>query len=650
MDINADKQYSINCANTVKSEFLNLQGRLTTDYKLLSKINSPMDVKKLDIGLMEKLASEIRGFLVEKVSKTGGHLASNLGVVEVTLALHRVFDTPKDKIVWDVGHQSYVHKILTGRRDKFDLLRQLYGISGFPKTKESSHDCFNTGHSSTSISAALGMARARDMKKEDYSVIAVIGDGALTGGMAFEALNDAGRSPNNLIVILNDNEMSISKNVGGMSRYLSKIRTEPFYFKFKEEIEAILNKIPAIGKSAAKALSRAKGTIKYMIMPGIIFEELGFKYLGPINGHNIQEMTDVFSRARLIKGPVFIHICTQKGKGYEFAEEKPHKFHGVAPFRIDTGELKTGSGYGYSDVFGSTLVELGHKDQSIAAITASMTQGTGLEQFSKSFGSRFFDVGIAEQHAVTFAAGLSQNGLKPVVAIYSSFLQRAYDQILHDVALQNLHVVFAVDRAGIVGEDGETHQGLYDLSFLRHIPNMTILAPSDYAEMKSMLQYAVMVHRGPIAIRYPRGKGQERLAPEVEIRYGKGVRICEGSHLTIISAGTMVDTAFKLSSLLKASGVDCDVINARFIKPLDAKLIAGSAKKTQRVVVIEDNTIVGGLGSAVLEMLSCCGISAKTRLFAFPDAPVIHGSKGDLIKKYRLDTDSLVSEILKFMA
>lgn len=614
---------------------------------ILDEINSPDDIKKLDIRQLELLSEEIRCFLIEKVSKTGGHLASNLGVVEMTLALHKVFDTPKDKIVWDVGHQSYVHKVITGRKDRFDSLRQLDGISGFPKTSESPHDSFNTGHSSTSVSAALGIAKARDIKKEKYSVIAIIGDGALTGGMAFEALNDAGRSPNNIIVILNDNEMSISKNVGGLSSYLSKIRTEPFYFKVKEDLDIILNKIPAIGKSAAKALGRVKGTVKYMIMPGIIFEELGFKYLGPIDGHNTNELVKVLSRAKSIKGPVFIHVCTQKGKGYTYAEESPHVFHGVQPFEIETGEVISSGGPGFSDIFGRELINIAEKDESVVAITAAMPQGTGLDLFSKKFPDRFFDVGIAEQHAVTFAAGLAVNGLKPVFAVYSSFLQRAYDQILHDVALQNIHVVFAVDRAGIVGEDGETHQGLYDLSFLSHIPNMTILAPGDYNEFINMLKYAVNEHSGPIAVRYPRGKGKDRLIEDRPVKLGQGVVVREGKDITIVSMGTMLEMALKVSETLEKLGISVELINARFAKPIDSKLIINSAVKTKRLVTIEDNTVIGGFGSGVLEMLNQRGIEVRTRIFAFPDVGVVHGSRNNLFKKYKLDPESLVEEILK---
>lgn len=614
---------------------------------ILNDINSPDDIKKLDVHQLEELAGEIRAFLIDNVSKTGGHLASNLGIVELTLALHSVFNTPADKIVWDVGHQSYVHKIITGRKDKFCTLRQLDGISGFPKVNECEHDAFNTGHSSTSISAALGIAKARDIKKEKYSVIALIGDGALTGGMAFEALNDAGRSPNNLIVILNDNEMSISKNVGGLSKYLGKIRTEPFYFKVKEDLDIMLNKIPAIGRSAVKALGKVKGSVKYMIMPGIFFEELGFKYFGPIDGHDLVELNEVLTRVKTMKGPILLHVCTQKGRGYTFAEESPHLFHGISPFEIETGEVLSAGGPSYSDIFGSELTDLAETDENIVAITAAMPNGTGLDQFSKRFHDRFFDVGIAEQHAVTFAAGLARNGLKPVFAVYSSFLQRSYDQLLHDVALQNLHVVFGVDRAGIVGEDGETHQGLYDLSFLSHIPNFTIMAPCDYDEMRKMIRFAFTEHKGPIAIRYPRGKGKDRLIDSSEVKLGQGVLYKEGSDLTFLSIGTMFETALKVTEGLTKLGVSVELINARFVKPLDVKLIVNSVMKTKKMITLEDNTITGGFGSSVLEMINQRGINVKSKLFGFPDQPIIHGSKNQLFKRYKLDAESLVGEILK---
>lgn len=615
----------------------------------LDRVNSPDDIKKLSLDELNELADEIRNFLIDKVSKTGGHLASNLGVVELTIALHRVFNSPSDKIVWDVGHQSYVHKIITGRKDQFDTLRKLGGLSGFPKANESEHDAFDTGHSSTSISAALGIAKARDLKKETASVIAVIGDGAMTGGMAFEALNNAGRFPNNFIVILNDNEMSISKNVGGMSKYLSKIRTEPFYFKVKEDIDFMLNKIPAIGKSAAKALGRVKGSIKYMIMPGIIFEELGFKYLGPVDGHNITEIEKLLNIAKTIKGPVLIHACTQKGKGYTYAEENPHVFHGIAPFEIETGEVLANNGPGYSEIFGRELSKIAQNDESVVAISAAMPHGTGLDLFSKKFPERFFDVGIAEQHAVTFAAGLARNGIKPVVALYSSFLQRAYDQVIHDVAIQKLHVVFAIDRAGIVGEDGETHQGIYDISYLSHIPNMTILAPCDYTEFALMLKYAIEEHKGPVAIRYPRGKGADKLVDSQPIKFGKAMLVREGSDITIAAVGNKMDTALKVADMLESMDISCDVIYSRFIKPIDEKVLLNSAIKTRRVITIEDNAIVGGFGSRVLETMNQKGINIKTKMFGYPDQFIPHGSKNELQNIYRLDEQSIVNDAIKIV-
>ncbi len=615
---------------------------------LLDKIKSPEDIRKLTLAELQSLADEIRSFLLERVSTTGGHLASNLGVVELTLALHSVFNTPYDKIIWDVGHQSYVHKIITGRKDQFGTLRQFNGLSGFPKGTESEYDSFNTGHSSTSISAALGYAKARDMMHEDYAVAAVIGDGALTGGMAFEALNDAGRSPNNLIIILNDNGMSISKNVGGFSRYLSKIRTQPIYYKAKEDFDIFLNKLPG-GTKAAKALKRAKGTIKYIVMPGMLFEEIGLKYLGPIDGHDIGELTKVLSNAKGMKGPVLIHVLTQKGKGYQFAESKPQDFHGISPFEVETGEVKVNNGPTYSDVFGEKITALAAADPKLAAITAAMPLGTGLDKFSKKYPHRFFDVGIAEQHAVTFAAGLAKTGIKPVVAVYSTFLQRSYDQILHDVALQKLHVIFAIDRAGLVGDDGETHQGLYDLSYLSHIPNLTIMAPADYSEFNGMLDYCVLQHDGPIAIRYPRGTGKEMLTQPVPVKYGKGVRLTTGNDITIVAVGKMVETALQAAELLLGKDISAEVINARFIKPLDSKLILDSASKTRAVAVIEDNCIRGGFGSSVLELLNENGYMLKTKLFGFPDMPIPHGSRDILFKEFGLDADSIAHEIIKLL-
>jgi len=614
--------------------------------KLLESIESPESIKLMDISQITELAREIREFLIKNVSVTGGHLASNLGVVELTLALHKVFDTPKDKIIWDVGHQSYVHKILTGRKDSFPTLRQMNGISGFPKVEESEHDCFNTGHSSTSISAALGMAKARDIKGENHFVIAVIGDGALTGGIAFEALDDAGRSPNDLIVILNDNEMSISRNVGGLSKYLSKIRTQPIYSKAKEEIEEKLNRIPAIGKSAVKALGTAKDVIKSLIIPGMLFEELGFKYYGPIDGHNINDLIEVFQNAKHMKGPILIHVCTQKGKGYSFAEEKPVKFHGVSPFEIETGEFKSPNKLTFSDVFGKKIAKMAENDGEIVAITAAMPHGTGLIEFARKFPSRFFDVGIAEQHAVTFAAGLACGGLKPVVAIYSSFLQRAYDQILHDVALQNLHVVFAIDRAGIVGEDGETHQGIYDLSYLNHVPNMTIMAPCDFKELEKMLEFAVFKANGPTAIRYPRGCSSFDAGITGEIEHGKGIKVSEGRDVTILAAGIMLEMAVEVSEIIKKAGYSADIIYSRFVKPLDTAKILASAEKTCFVVTLEDNVLPGGFGSSVLELLNSSGSDARVIAFGFPDTPISQGTRGQIFRKYGLDAVSIASRII----
>ena len=616
---------------------------------LLDCIHSPADIKKLDLNQLETLSEQIRQFLIEQVSGTGGHLASNLGVVELTLALHKVFDSPRDKIIWDVGHQSYVHKLITGRKEQFSTLRRMNGISGFPKSCESDCDCFDTGHSSTSISAALGFAKARDLLREDYSVVAVIGDGAMTGGMAFEALNDAGRSPNDLIIILNDNEMSINRNVGGLSRHLSKIRTQPIYYKAKEDLDTFLNKFSSVGKFAARALDRAKGTIKYMVMPGIIFEDLGLTYIGPIDGHDIEELTTVISRARGLKGPILIHVMTQKGKGYSYSEDKPQDFHAVAPFEIETGEVKVNNGASYSNVFGKKMVEMVAREPRLVAITAAMTSGTGLDEFSKLHPEKFFDVGIAEQHAVTFAAGLAKAGIKPVVAIYSTFLQRAYDQILHDVSLQNLHVVFAIDRAGLVGEDGETHQGIYDLSYLSSIPNLTIAVPSDYDEFERMLDFAVFRHDGPIAVRYPRGSGKRQLAQSAPINRGTGVKLLRGDDVTIVAVGKMVETALTVADLLAQKGVNADVINGRFVKPLDAKMILESVVKTGALATIEDNCIKGGFGSSILELISKNNIKVKTSTFGFPDIPISHGNRDEIFEKYGLDAITISHDILRML-
>jgi 1-deoxy-D-xylulose-5-phosphate synthase len=617
---------------------------------LLEHISDPGDIKELKPEQLRQLADESRAYLIETLSKTGGHLASNLGVVELTIALHYIFSSPKDKIIWDVGHQSYTHKLFTGRRERFDTLRTLDGISGFPKTQESEHDAFNTGHSSTSISAALGFAKARDLKKEDYSVISVIGDGALTGGMSFEALNDAGRSLNNLILVLNDNEFSISKNVGGLSKHLLQIRAEPAYFKMKEVLEKAFSRIPGIGTNLVEGLDRIKNSAKYLIMQRTLFEELGFRYFGPIDGHDLNELIRIFSKARFIKGPLLIHVHTQKGKGYKPAEENPDAFHCVSAFEIQTGKIYSHKDDNYSDVFGKELLRLAEEKNELIAITAAMRDGTGLVEFSKKYTKRFFDVGIAEQHAVTFAAGMAKGGLIPVFSVYSSFLQRAYDQIIHDVAMQNLHVVLAIDRAGVTGEDGETHQGIYDLSFLTHIPNMSILSPCDYTELKEMLRYAVLEHNGPIAIRYPKGNGAALLTEIREpIRFHKGIRLCAGNDITIVAAGKMVETSLCIATSLKSSGIYADVINARFVKPLDEELIIESVMRTKKAVTIEDHSIVSGLGSGILQMLNRHGLKTDIKIFGFPDRFIEQGRQNELLKLYNLDPDSLIREIKAFL-
>ena len=536
---------------------------------MLEKINSPQDLKKLTLEEKTLLAQEIREYILDIVSKNGGHLASNLGVVELTIALHSVFDVPKDKIVWDVGHQTYVHKILTGRKEELKTLRKLDGIAGFPKTNESESDCFNTGHSSTSISAALGMARARDIKNEHNSVLAVIGDGALTGGMAIEALNDAGYSRSKITVILNDNEMSISKNVGGLNMFLSKLRTKKLYTKSNVSAKKIILKIPVVGRPFVRLVQRAKRSIKQLIIPKMFFEDIGFTYLGPVDGHNIQELENILRLSKQVDTPVLIHVLTKKGKGYEIAEKNPDKFHSISPFNIETGETKKAKSKDYSAVFGEKLVSLAEKNDKIVAITASMKDGTGLTKFQKQFPKRFFDIGIAEQHAVGLAAGMAKAGMIPVVPIYSSFYQRAYDQVIHDVAIQNLPVIMCVDRAGIVGADGETHQGLLDMAFFRLVPNLTIMAPKNFKELEQMLEFAVNLNK-PVVIRYPRG-GEDNIDinTDLEIKNGKAEILKDGTDITIVAIGKMVSKAYRIADKLKQNNIDAQVINARFLKPFD---------------------------------------------------------------------------------
>jgi len=575
-------------------------------------------------------------------------LASNLGVVELTLALHRVFDTPRDKIVWDVGHQSYIHKIITGRRESFKTLRKINGISGFPKREESVYDSFETGHSSTSISAALGMAKARDLAGENYSVAAVIGDGALTGGMAFEALNHAGDFPTNLIVILNDNEMSISHNIGGLSNYLSKIRTEPAYFKMKGKIEAILNRIPVIGGSMFRGAERLRDWMKYLLVPGVIFEELGFKYFGPINGHDIRKLEDVIKRAKSYNGyPVLIHVVTVKGKGYSIAENKPDIYHGISPFFIENGELKSkNSKKTYSEIFGDTLLKLAGEDNKIVAVSAAMAEGTGLSAFASKYKGRFFDVGIAEQHAVTFCAGLASEGFRPVFAVYSTFLQRAYDQIIHDVCMQKLNVVFAIDRAGIVGSDGETHQGVFDITYLRHIPNIRIMSPKDGNELSEMLEMALSLE-GPTAIRYPRGKAKKFEFAHTPLELGKSEVILEGEDGVIISEGNMVSTALEVCERLEKAGRNFTLVNARFIKPLDEELLVGLSKKHKLIYTLEDNVVSGGFGSSILELLSRLRADVDVRIIGFDDSFIPHGEKEELYSLKKIDSESVFNTIMK---
>ena len=617
---------------------------------MLEKINSPQDLKKLTLEEKTLLAKEIREYILDIVSKNGGHLASNLGVVELTIALHSVFDVPKDKIVWDVGHQTYVHKILTGRKEELKTLRKLDGIAGFPKTNESESDCFNTGHSSTSISAALGMARARDIKNEHNSVLAVIGDGALTGGMAIEALNDAGYSRSKITVILNDNEMSISKNVGGLNMFLSKLRTKKLYTKSNVSAKKIILKIPVVGRPFVRLVQKAKRSIKQLIIPKMFFEDIGFTYLGPVDGHNIQELENILRLSKQVDTPVLIHVLTKKGKGYEIAEKNPDKFHSISPFNIETGEVKKAKSKDYSAVFGEKLVSLAEKNDKIVAITASMKDGTGLTKFQKQFPKRFFDIGIAEQHAVGLAAGMAKAGMIPVVPIYSSFYQRAYDQVIHDVAIQNLPVIMCVDRAGIVGSDGETHQGLLDMAFFRLVPNLTIMAPKNFKELEQMLEFAVNLNK-PVVIRYSRG-GEDNIDinTDLEIKNGKAEILKDGTDITIVAIGKMVSRAYRIADKLKQNNIDAQVINARFLKPFDNNTVKNAIEKTKAVVTIEDGTIINGLATAVNEIIineNLVGIKIKN--FAYPDIYVKHGTVDELEKIYGLDEENITSEIEKML-
>ena len=614
---------------------------------ILEKINYPEDLKPLKIKEKETLASEIREKILDTVSETGGHLASNLGIVELTIALHSVFNTPLDKIIWDVGHQTYVHKILTGRKNKMSSLRKMGGIAGFPKTCESIYDNFNTGHSSTSISVGLGMARARDIKGENNKIIAVIGDGALTGGMALEALNDVGSSNTNMIVILNDNEMSISKNVGGISMMLSKLRTKSVYVNTSVKGKRIIGKIPVVGKKVVKLVQRTKRGIKQLVIPKMYFEDIGFRYLGPVDGHNIEKLEEILNICKEQEGPILIHVLTKKGKGYKPAESNPDKFHSTSKFEKETGE-KIGKGKkDYSKVFGDKLVELAKDNKKIVAITAAMQDGTGLTDFAKKYPGRFFDVGIAEQHAIGLAAGLAKSGMVPVVPLYSSFIQRAYDQLVHDVAIQDLPVVICADRAGIVGNDGETHQGLLDLAFTNTIPNFNIMAPKDFTELEDMLEFAVELKK-PVLVRYPRGGEAISFENNREkISLGKAEVLNEGKEVVLIGIGKMVSRAVEVADELKKDGINATVINARFLKPFDEETVLKYLYEAKTVATIEDGTVIGGLGSKVEELIYKNRLNVDLEKFAYPDEFVKHGSVNEIEEKYGLDVGSIVECLRK---
>ena len=620
---------------------------------LLDKINSPADVKKLSDEQLKQLAAEIRQLLIKVISHTGGHLAPNLGVVELTLALHKVFTTPQDKLVFDVGHQAYIHKIITGRREQFPTLRQYGGLSGFPKRCESEHDAFGTGHSSTSISAALGMAAARDLQGEDYNVVAIIGDGSMTGGMAFEALNNAGTLHKKMVVVLNDNEMSISKNVGAMSDYLYHLRTGETYNKIKNDIEGWLKNME-FGTDVLKAIRRLKGSVKYLMVPTSIFEELGFTYLGPVDGHDIHGLIEVLQAAKKIDGPVMVHVLTKKGKGYKPAEESPNKFHGTGPFEIATGKKITNPAapISYTEVFGKTITELADSDKKVVGLTAAMPDGTGLNIFAQAHPDRFFDVGIAEQHAVTAAAGMAAAGMKPVTAIYSTFMQRAYDSILHDICMQKLHVTMCLDRAGLVGDDGYTHHGVFDYAYLRSIPNMTIMAPKDENELRHMLKTALSFN-GPISVRYPRGSGVgvDITEPMQELPIGKAEVLREGKELCFWAIGSMVQSAVQAADKLKEQGIDAGVVNMRFAKPLDKELLIEHAKRYGKIVTLEEGVLAGGVGSEVLEILDDAGLLQQCVVLrlGIPDEFVTHGDKKLLFRDLGLDTDAIVQKAAAFV-
>ena len=619
---------------------------------ILDKIHSVKDLRELPQGDLPMLASELREEIIDVVSRTGGHLAPSLGVVELTIALHYAFDTPNDRIVWDVGHQAYAHKILTGRRTQFPTLRQHGGLSGFPKREESPFDHFDVGHASTSISAALGMIAARDIKGEDYRVLAVIGDGSISAGLAFEGMNQAGHLKKNLVVILNDNEMSISPNVGALSSYLSRLMTGNFYTKLRKETKNFLQGIPKVGESMFNLAKKAEDSIKGLMVPGMLFEDLGFQYIGPIDGHNFDHLLETFQNIKDYSWPVLVHVITKKGKGCEFAECDPSQYHGTPPFERQTGKVsKKSSVLSYTEVFGQTMVRLATDNDKVVAISAAMPDGTGLDKFAAQFPDRFFDVGIAESHGVTFACGLAVEGLHPVAAIYSTFTQRAYDQVVHDLCLQNLPVTLALDRAGLVGEDGPTHHGVFDIAYLRHVPNMVMMAPKDENELQHMIKTAVE-HVGPTAVRYPRGTGygvpMDQELKNLEI--GKAELLREGSDVTIMAIGNMVYPSLEAAKRLAAEGIAAAVVNARFVKPLDAELILALAKKTCRVVTVEEHALLGGFGSAVLECLDASLVGGvKTLRIGLPDAYIEHGSQNVLRRRYGLDADGIYTKVREFV-
>lgn len=614
---------------------------------LLEKIQKENDIKQLKPEELEKLAEEIRQFLVEKISVTGGHLASNLGVVELTMALHLAFELPQDKMIWDVGHQSYTHKILTGRRAGFDDLRKYGGMSGFPKRKESECDAFDTGHSSTSISAGLGYVAARDIKGEEHSVISIIGDGAMTGGMAYEALNNASRLKSNFIIVLNDNNMSISENVGGMSRYLNGLRTAEAYTGLKKGVEDTLMKIPIQGEKILYQMKKTKSGLKQLFVPGMFFEDMGITYLGPVDGHDIRKLYKTFQEAKRVDHAVLVHVLTKKGKGYGPAEENPSRFHGIVPFDIETGEAKEKSSKdSYTDIFSKVFCDIAKQNDAVVGITAAMADGTGLARFARMFPDRFFDVGIAEEHALTFAAGLAAGGLKPVVAVYSSFLQRAFDQTIHDVCLQNLPVMIAVDRAGLVGSDGETHQGLFDLSFLNMIPNMTILSPKNRWEMADMVRFCADFQY-PVALRYPRGAAYEGLSAfRTPIVYGKSEILYEEEDIAVIFVGHMAELAVQVRDRLKEIGYHCSLINARFVKPLDTEMLEALTKDHRLFVTIEENVLSGGFGEQVLHYVSRAKLDVGVRCIGIPDDYVEHGNVDLLRREVGLDAETIVKQII----